>query len=121
MAALQSIRSKGPLLVATIGLGLFAFIAGDAWKVIAPHQTQNVGKVNGESITAQEYQQLVEEYSDAVKFAQGLNALTEDQTDAVKDQVWSSYVNNKLLEKEANKLGLEVTDEEVQDIINTGT
>ena len=78
MAALQSIRSKGPLLVATIGLGLFAFIAGDAWKVIAPHQTQNVGEVNGESITAQEYQQMVEEYTDAVKFAQGLNALTED-------------------------------------------
>ncbi len=121
MAALQSIRSKGPLLVATIGLGLFAFIAGDAWKVIAPHQTQNVGEVNGESITAQEYQQMVEEYTDAVKFAQGLNALTEDQTDAVKDQVWNTFVNNKLLEKEANKLGLVVTDEEVQDIINTGT
>lgn len=121
MAALQSIRSKGPLLVATIGLGLFAFIAGDAWKVIAPHQTQNVGEVNGESITAQEYQDLVEEYSDAVKFSQGLNALTEDQTDAVKDQVWNTYVNNKLLEKEAKKLGLVVSDEEMQDIINTGT
>lgn len=121
MAALQSIRSKGPLLVATIGLGLFAFIAGDAWKVIAPHQTQNVGEVNGESITAQEYQQLIEEYSDAVKFSQGLNALTEDQTDAVKDQVWNTYVNNKLLEKEAKKLGLVVSEEEVQDIINTGT
>ncbi len=121
MAALQSIRSKGPLLVATIGLGLFAFIAGDAWKVIAPHQTQNVGEVNGESITAQEYQDLVEEYSDAVKFSQGLNALTEDQTDAVKDQVWNTYVNSKLLEKEAKKLGLVVSEEEVQDIINTGT
>lgn len=107
--------------MATIGLGLFAFIAGDAWKVIAPHQTQNVGKVNGESITAQEYQQMVEEYTDAVKFAQGLNALTEDQTDAVKDQVWNTFVNNKLLEKEAKELGLVVTDEEVQDIINTGT
>ena len=120
MAALQTIRSKGPLLVVVVGVALFAFIAGDAWKVIAPHQTQNVGEVNGEAITAQEYQRLVEEYSDAVKFSQGLSALNEEQTDAVKDQVWNSYVNNKLLEKEARKLGLVVTDEEIQDIINTG-
>jgi len=121
MAALQTIRSKGPLLVATIGLGLFAFIAGDAWKVIAPHQTQNVGEVNGESITAQDYQDMVEEYSEAVKFSQGLSSLTEDQTDAVKDQVWNAYINNKLIEKQAKKLGIVVTDDEVQDIINTGT
>ena len=30
MATLQTIRSKGPLLVVVIGLALFAFIAGDA-------------------------------------------------------------------------------------------
>ena len=29
MATLQTIRSKGPLLVVVIGLALFAFIAGD--------------------------------------------------------------------------------------------
>ena len=33
MAALQSIRSKGPLLMGFIGLALFAFIAGDYFKV----------------------------------------------------------------------------------------
>ena len=38
MATLQTIRSKGPLLVVVIGLALFAFIAGDAWKVLQPHQ-----------------------------------------------------------------------------------
>ena len=38
MATLQTIRSKGPLLVIVIGLALFAFIAGDAWKILQPHQ-----------------------------------------------------------------------------------
>ena len=37
MATLQNIRSKGPLLVIVIGLALFAFIAGDAWKVMQLH------------------------------------------------------------------------------------
>ena len=50
MATLQTIRSKGPLLVVVIGLALFAFIAGDAWKVLQPHQgKQDVGEVNGKN------------------------------------------------------------------------
>ncbi|MBQ7552800.1 MAG: SurA N-terminal domain-containing protein [Bacteroidaceae bacterium] len=121
MAALQKIRSKGPLLIGVIALGLFAFIAGDAWKVIAPRQSQDVGEVNGKKISAQDFQTLFEEYSDAVKFSQGLSALTDEQNDAVKDQVWQAYVNNQLIENEAQKLGLTVSDEEVQDIINQGT
>ena len=48
---------KDPLLVVVIGLALFAFIAGDAWKVLQPHQgKQDVGEVNGKTLTAQEYQ-----------------------------------------------------------------
>ena len=121
MAALQKIRSHGPLLIGVIALGLFAFIAGDAWKVIAPRQSQDVGEVNGKKISAQEYQTLFEEYADAVKFSQGLTALTDEQNDAVKDQVWQAYVNNALIENEALKLGLTVSDEEVQDIIDQGT
>ena len=38
MATLQKIRNRGPLLVAVIGIALFAFVAGDAWKAIQPHQ-----------------------------------------------------------------------------------
>lgn len=50
MATLQTIRSKGPLLVIVIGLALFAFIAGDAWKILQPHQgKQDVGEVNGKN------------------------------------------------------------------------
>ena len=56
MATLQNIRSKGPLLVIVIGLALFAFIAGDAWKVMQPHQAHDVGEVNGDALSAQEYQ-----------------------------------------------------------------
>ena len=103
-----------------IGLALFAFIAGDAWKVLQPHQSQEVGEVNGESLSAQEYQALVEEYTEVVKFSQGVNALNDDQTNRIKDEVWRSYVNNKLIEAEAKKLGLTVTKGEIQAIIDAG-
>lgn len=122
MATLQKIRSKGPLLVIVIGLALFAFIAGDAWKVLQPHQgKQAVGEVNGEVLSAQDYQKMVDELSEVIKLTNGLNSLTEDQLNNVKDQVWQSYVNNKLIAEQAEKLGLKVTDAEIQSIIDQGT
>lgn len=122
MATLQTIRSKGPLLVVVIGLALFAFIAGDAWKILQPHQgTQNVGEVNGKKLTAQEYQKMVDEYAEVIKLTQGVSALSDDQLTQVKDQVWQSYVNNQLIAAEAEKLGLTVSEAEVEAIINEGS
>lgn len=122
MATLQTIRSKGPLLVIVIGLALFAFIAGDAWKILQPHQgKQDVGAVNGETLSAQDYQKLVDEYTEVIKLTNGLTSLTEAQLASVKDQVWQSYVNNQLIAAEAEKLGLTVTDAEIEAIIDEGT
>lgn len=120
MATLQNIRSKGPLLVIVIGLALFAFIAGDAWKVLQPHQSQDVGEVNGESISAQDFQALVEEYTEVIKFSSGNSALSDEQTNRIKDEVWRTYVNNKLVEAEAEKIGLTVSKAEIQAIIDAG-
>ena len=121
MATLQKIRSKGPLLVIVIGLALFAFVAGDAWKAIQPHQgRQDIGEINGETISAQEYQELLDEYTEVLKLSQGVNALNDEQLTYAKDQVWQTLVNAKLIEAEAEKLGLKVSDAEIQAIIEEG-
>lgn len=122
MATLQTIRSKGPLLVIVIGLALFAFIAGDAWKILQPHQgKQDVGEVNGKTLSAQEYQQMVDELSEVIKLTNGLNSLNEDQLTNIKDQVWNTYVTNEVIANEAKKLGLQVTKAELQAVINAGS
>lgn len=120
MATLQNIRSKGPLLVIVVGLALFAFIAGDVFKAIQPHQTQDVGEINGEAVSAQEYQDLVEEYTEVIKLTQGDNVISDEVSNQIKDVVWRNYVNNKLIETEAEKIGLTVSDAEIQAIINAG-
>ena len=108
-------------MVAVIGIALFAFVAGDAWKAIQPHQgRQDIGEVNGEAVSAQDYQTLVDEYTEVIKMTQGASALNDDQLTQVKDQVWQSYINNKLIEAEAEKLGLTVSDAEIQDVIEQG-
>ena len=122
MATLQSIRKHGALLVIIIGLALFAFIAGDAWQALQPHQnSQNVGLINGKKIEAQTYQQLVEEYTQAINFVRGSNSLSEAEHAQVKDEVWNTLVSNALIESEAAKLGLTVTTAELQSVIDEGT
>lgn len=122
MATLQSIRSKGPLLLIVIGLALLAFILGDAWKIIRPNQNvQNVGSVDGKDITAIEFQEELEKYTSVVKFSMGINDLNEEENNQIKDEVWSTMIRRKILDKEVKKLGLQVTDAEVKDVIVKGT
>ena len=123
MATLQKIRNRGKILIATLGLALFAFIAEEFVRSLSYTQAeshQRVGKIYGEKINVQEFNAMVEEYTDVVKFTQGINTLTDDQLAMFRDQVWQSLVNEKLMEKECEKLGLTVTDAEMQDIINNG-
>ncbi len=121
MATLQKIRSKGPLLVIVIGFALFAFIATDAWRVFEPHQNQqNAGVVNGKKISAQEFQNMVEEYTQVQELLYG-NRISDDALTQMRDGVWQSYVTYELVKKEADKLGLTVTEDEIKQMIQEGT
>lgn len=123
MATLQKIRNRGKILIATVGLALFAFIAEEFVRSLTYTQTesrQRVGKIYGEKINVQEFNAMVEEYTDVVKFTQGLSTLSDDQLSMMRDQVWQTLVNDKILQHECEKLGITVTDAEMQDIINNG-
>ena len=124
MAALGSIRKRGVTLIIIVALGLFAFIAGDMFKgceYFEGQKRQQVGEVLGEKVSIQDFQQLLEEYTDVIKMTQGRENLSEEEMNQLRDQVWNSYVNNKLIQSEAKKLGLTVTDKELQDILREGT
>lgn len=124
MAALGTIRKRGAVLVAIIGLGLFAFIAEEfvrSCEATGNVARQQVGEVLGEKISIQEFQALVDEYQEVIKFTQGRDNLTEDELNGLKDQVWSTFVNNTILANEASKVGLTVTDTELQNILREGT
>ena len=121
MATLQKIRNKGPLLVIIIGLALFAFVAGDAWKALQPHTgKQDVGEINGKAISIQEYQDLLDEYTEVYKFSRQTNAISDEELTQIKDEVWNSLVTSKIIEKEAAKLGLQVTDAEMKLTLSEG-
>ena len=124
MAALGTIRKRGVILVCIISFGLFAFIAEEAFRSCDSaknNERQQIGEVFGEKISVQEFQKLVDEYTEVSKMQQGQDNLPEEQMNQVKDMVWNSYIQNKIVAHEAEKLGLTVTDAELQDILKTGT
>ena len=107
-----------------IGLGLFAFIAEEAFRsceATKNQQRQQIGEVLGNKINVQEFQALVDEYQDVLKMTNGIDNLSEEQLNSIKDEVWNSYVNEQIIQAECKEVGLTVTDEELQNIMKEGT
>lgn len=127
MAALQTIRSKGALLVGVLGLALFAFIAEEFFRSIETTSAMNrnqVGEVYGEKLSIQDFQQLVDEQSEVAKLQMRLQGqdgnLSDEQTEQIREQVWQQFVQNATIEHECGKLGIYVTDGEVQEALRLG-
>ena len=123
MAAIGKIRSWGPALVGILALGLVGFIAQDGFSTCrgrAQMDNSIAGSIDGDKIDIQEYQTLVGEYQELLKFL-GQGNFDEEQLNSLRDEVWNTCVLNKMVEKEAKELGLTVTDDEVVKVLQEGT
>ena len=124
MAVLGKIRSKGVILIGVIGFALFAFIAEEFFRscdAVSNERSAQVGEVLGNKVNVQDFQKLVDEYTNVIKMTQGRDNLSDEELNQVKDVVWNTYVQNEIINNEAEKLGLKVTDQELQNVLNAGT
>lgn len=132
MATLQKLRNMGPLLVIFVGLALFAFIAGDAWRLFDSNANEaSVGSIDDETLSAADFQQLYTECQEAQKMfkradprlsqEQKLASFTEEESAMIKEEAWGVFVQSALTEKQASAAGLAVTDDEVTDIITNNS
>jgi len=123
MAAIGKIRSWGPVLITVLAIALFGFIAETAFEMIGKSKQADgrvVGIVDGDKVDINDYNQLVEEYQQLLKL-QGQGDLKEDRLNDLRDFIWSNYLRNKAVEKEAAELGLMVTDEELKNVLAEGS
>ena len=124
MAAIQGIRKHGKLLIVVIGLALLAFITEEFFRATEAQRNQNSGvisTINGKKIHSMEYSELIESYKSYLSMTQGKTTFTDDEDAALKEQAWQSFVSSKLIEAEAEKLGLTVTDQEMRNVLADGT
>lgn len=109
MAVLSKIRQRSILLIGVIGFCLLAFVVGDVIQNGGFNRTsRNIGSVNGEDISAQEFLQKV---SMAEKNGQGIS-----NTQAANG-VWEQEVKRILLEGEYGKLGLKIGKDQLLNVM----
>ncbi|MCS3532302.1 peptidylprolyl isomerase [Chryseobacterium sp. JUb7] len=105
MAILGQIRSKPWLLMGVIALALLAFLVNpDSIDKVFGKNPDVLGKVNGEKITREEFQdQLFVLQQQAEQQGQPKNGLEE--------QAWQLLVQSKLIKQQFEKMGFEMTED----------
>jgi len=116
MAILSKIRERSLFLIVIIGLALFAFVL-DPSKLadfFSSSKVNEVGEVNGEEISRQEFASAIEAYK-----TQTGNRSTEMQAAKI---VWNNIVRKKIYQKQLSDAGITVGEADVwAELINTPT
>ena len=118
MGMMAKMRSLAPWFIITVG-GLFVLfmVLSDSQVVnIMGQRSNNIGYVNGEPITYQEFSQYLD-VARQQQQAQSGQDIDESQMEVLRDQVWSAYVNQMLINEKIDEFGIVVTDQEVKDEI----
>ncbi len=121
MATLQTIRTRAGLLIAIIiGISLAAFILGDLLQSGSSIMNKNqmkIGEINGESIEYPEFQRQVEELGEIYKQNTQQSQLDENSWVQVREQTWQTTVQNIVMSDVFKDLGLEVSSDELYDML----
>ena len=132
MATLQKLRNMGPLLVIFVGLALFAFIAGDAWRLFQSDSMEaTVGTIDGDKLSAMDFEELYKECENAQRMFrmsdprlsddQRTASFTEEELSYIKNEAWSVFTQLNVAERQCKELGITVTYEEIMDILNNNS
>lgn len=122
MATLEKIRSKAVLLVVVIGLALLAFIIGDflnSGQSFFMMNQNKVATVNGKSIGVEEFQQRVNARTEQMQamYQQNGMAMPDGISSNIQMEVYEQMINEELMNEELDKLGITVSDAELQDML----
>lgn len=120
MATLEKIRSQGVLLMVVVGLALLAFIVGDflnSGSTYFHESKANVAEINGKRVKVVDYMAAIDQLTEVYKIEFGESNMNEEMTEQIRQSVWESTVREKLLDAETKAIGMEVTKQELYDLI----
>ena len=103
------------LIIAFVGLIVFEW--GMNYLGMRGGDRQVFGKVNGEEITYQQYEQMLQQQLEQMRQQNGGKDVDDATLEQLKEQVWNSLVQQTLTKQEINRLGITVSDNEILDFI----
>jgi len=116
MAIIGEIRKHYWLLVAIIGVALLLFVLSDFQRKKGK-QSNTIGTIAGEKIAITEFNKRVEENSEMQKANTGKENLTTEESYQVRQQTWQQVVNEIVMNRQYDMLGVSVSVEELDDLI----
>ncbi len=121
MGLMTFLRNRaGIIIVVIIGLAIVAFLLGDVIRFGTPFwaaKQNEVGNIDGESISYMEFNQQVEQSTNAMRQQMGGN-MAPQMTSYAVEEVWNQQLSTILLNKEVEKLGLSVGRNELNDLVS---
>lgn len=116
MAVIGKIRKHSGLIVAAIGIAIIGFVVQDG---LGNRQNRApfLAEVGGEKVTYATFDQQVNQITEQYRNAQGadVNITPEDLTQ-IRNMAWERIVTNILMQKACNRMGLQVTPAEMNDL-----
>jgi peptidyl-prolyl cis-trans isomerase D len=116
MAIIGKIRAKSGLLVAMIGIALLAFILNDYQSLFGIGEGDyGIGLVYGDKVDPASYSIASSKFQEQERnqAMQNGKEFTETDMEASSDKAWNFMVDSTILSKEYEKLGISVTDREL--------
>lgn len=121
MAMLQSIRNRAIALAIIIGVAMISFIIGDflnSGSSLFRQSQEKIAKIGGYDLNYKDYDARISELENVYKIQSGQTSLSEKLTGQIRESVFQSIVREKLLDDEAEKLGVYVTAKELFDMVD---
>ncbi|MEM8893653.1 MAG: SurA N-terminal domain-containing protein [Bacteroidota bacterium] len=120
MAVINTLRDKmGKVVVGVIAFSIASFVLAD---LLGPNSTllggndTTVGEIDGQTVSFQDFQTKLEEMSYNYALNTGRNP-SGNEMNTVRQQTWDALINDIAFQNQFNQLGVEVTEEEVIDMV----
>ena len=120
MAVINKIRSKAGLLIGIVGFSLFAFILGDLLhnnKNLFGGNDSTVAVIAGKKINVQDFEAQVQTMVTNYKLNNNKEDVDQNTMDQLREQAYNQLINDEVMGKQYNKIGLTVSADELFDMV----
>jgi peptidyl-prolyl cis-trans isomerase D len=118
---MQAFRNAAKPLMVVVAFTFFAWLVVDLSGISGNTgllTKTSVGKVNGRSIDARTYQEVVQQNIDA-RQRQSTASMSLEDYEQVRNEVWEQFVQNSVLDAEYKRRGITVSEDEIVDALRT--
>lgn len=119
MSLINKIREKSGIAVAAIGISITLFVLGDLFgnnTLFGGGNNQSLGEIDGKEITMPDFQSRLDVMRANYEAQTGRPAGEQEMT-SLREQAWNQMVVDIAYKKQYDKLGLDVTDDEMVDMV----